>query len=284
MLEELLSQPEVEIRGVVTRQHSSINSDFADLSVVAAARDIPVLLACANNQDEIAAWIRSRGAEICFCFGWSYLLRPSVLCAAPRGVIGYHPTLLPRNRGRHPIIWSIALGLRITGSSFFLMDEGADSGPILSQASVPISPEDDSGTLYVKLISTARLQLIKIIKGLLDESLIGVAQDSVLATHWRKRSVYDGCIDWRMPAEGIHNLVRALAPPYLGAHVDFRGASIKVWKTRLGEGAAIDLEPGYVIARDGACIHVKCGTGSIVLVMHDFDFTKSVPLKQGDYL
>ena len=279
-----MTLPGVEICGVVTRQQSSINTDFADLSAMAIERDIPVLFACGNEQDDIAAWIRSRGADICFCLGWSYLLQSSVLSATPRGVVGYHPAMLPRNRGRHPIIWALALGLPATGSSFFLMDAGADSGPILSQERVPIEAEDDAGTLYAKLIVAARRQLGELVAGLRDGPLVGVPQDPLQATHWRKRSIADGRIDWRMPAEGVHNLVRALAPPYPGAHADFRGTPIKVWRTRLGEGAAGDLEPGYVIGRDGVGIHVKCGVGSIVLERHDFDYAPGAPLKQGDYL
>ena len=75
------------------------------------------------------------------------------------GLVGYHPALLPQNRGRHPIIWALALGLEETGSTFFFMDEGADTGDILSQRRVPITPEDDAGTLYDKLTTTALDQI-----------------------------------------------------------------------------------------------------------------------------
>ena len=284
LLETLLTIPDAEVCGVVTCQQSSINADFFDLTEIADKNGIPVFHVFSNGQDEIAAWIKELGVDICFCFGWSYLLKSPVLTAAPLGVVGYHPTLLPRNRGRHPIIWSLALGLRETGSTFFMMDAGADSGPILSQERVAINATDDAACLYAKLTRIASHQLDMLVAGLIDGSAVGMPQDPSQATFWRKRTMADGRIDWRMTAESIQNLVRALAFPYSGAHVDFRGTVVKVWKVRHGDLCPENLEPGYVIGRSGADIHVKCGTGSLVIERHDFDQALGAPLKQGDYL
>lgn len=284
MLEKLLTQPGIDICGVVTRQSSGINADFVDLSGMAANRGIPVIHATGNEQVEIASWIKAREADICFCLGWSYLLKQPILTAAPLGVVGYHPALLPRNRGRHPIIWALALGLRETGSTFFVMDAGADSGPILSQVHVAIGTDDDAGSLYGKLIGVARAQLRRLVADIQEGTLVGIPQDPACATYWRKRSVADGCIDWRMSAEGIHNLVRALSAPYPGAHANFRNAEVKVWKTRLATEGAEDVEPGYVIDRNGSDIHVQCGDGTIILERHDFDQVQGALLQRGDYL
>ncbi len=280
LLEELLAQPEIEIRGVVTRQSSAVNTDFADLSPLAQAHDIPVFHAEGSSQDAMAAWVRERAPDIGFCLGWSYLLSPAVLAAAPQGMVGYHPALLPRNRGRHPIIWALALGLKETGSTFFRMDEGADSGPILSQARIPIAADDDAGRLYDKLIATARTQLRQLVLDLSAGTAIAVPQEHSLATSWRKRGKADGQIDWRMPAAGIHNLVRALAPPYPGAHTLFCGTEVKIWKTRLGPVGPADVEPGYVLEVDGDEIRVQCGIGTLILERHDFE----PGLRPGGYL
>jgi methionyl-tRNA formyltransferase len=63
-----------------------------------------------------------------FCLGWSNLLKAEILKAAPLGVIGFHPAALPANRGRHPLIWALGLGLDETATTFFFMDKGADRG------------------------------------------------------------------------------------------------------------------------------------------------------------
>ena len=86
-----------------------------------------------------------------FCFGWSSLLKERVLNIPPMGVIGYHPAKLPENRGRHPLIWAIALGLENSASTFFFMDKGADSGDILSQVDFNISYQDDAQSVYQKV-------------------------------------------------------------------------------------------------------------------------------------
>jgi methionyl-tRNA formyltransferase len=280
LLEELLTVPGLEICGVVTRRASAVNADFADLSPLARAHGIPVFHAEGTGQDEMAAWIRECGADICFCLGWSYLLSPAVLAAAPQGVVGYHPALLPRNRGRHPLIWALALGLTETGSTFFRMDAGADSGPLLSQERIPIAADDDAGILYAKMIATARAQLRRLALGLCAGTAVAVPQDASRASSWRKRGKDDGRIDWRMPATGIHNLVRALAPPYPGAHALFRGAEVKVWKTRLGPAGLADVEPGCVLEVTGGDIRVQCGEGTLILERHEFE----PGLRPGDYL
>lgn len=281
MLEELLALESVEICGVVTKKRSDLNSDFVDLATCPGIEKIPVYHAEGNDQDALAAWLKASEADVFFCLGWSSLLKREVLSIPRHGIVGYHPALLPRNRGRHPIIWALALGLKETGSTFFLMDEGADSGPILSQSRVRILGQDDAAGLYAKLENVARQQIRLVVEGLRRGGLTPVPQDPAKASYWRKRTRSDGRIDWRMPAEGVHNLVRALSAPYPGAHVDFRGSDVKVWKTRIGNPGLVDVEPGFVLGVNATEIHVQCGMGTtVVLERHEFDQTMSA----GEYL
>jgi methionyl-tRNA formyltransferase len=270
LLEELHSINSVEICGIVTRNHSGFNSDFVDLGTVACAKNIPTNHLVNNDQDSLVLWLEKIKPDVIFCLGWPFLLRPDVLTIPKFGVIGYHPSLLPRNRGRHPIIWSLALGLKETGSSFFLMDEGADSGSILSQERIHILDEDNAETLYVKLETIACKQIHDVVEKLRLGTFKLIPQDNRLATYWRKRNKEDGRIDWRMSAEAVHNLVRALTMPYIGAHFDYQGDLIKVWKTRLGNSSLCDIEPGFILSVNANEIHVQCGMGtSIVLEKHD---------------
>jgi methionyl-tRNA formyltransferase len=75
------------------------------------------------------------------------------------GVVGFHPAALPENRGRHPLIWALVLGLEETASTFFFMDEGADSGDLLSQRRISIEPADDAGSLYARITEVAMCQI-----------------------------------------------------------------------------------------------------------------------------
>ena len=133
MLVSLLNYDAVNVVGIATRQASTINADFYSLAPVAESHGIPCFLAQGNDQNTMEKWIRKLSPDVIFCLGWSYLLNEAILEIPRLGVVGYHPAPLPRGRGRHPIIWSLALGLTKTASTFFIMDKGADSGDIIEQ-------------------------------------------------------------------------------------------------------------------------------------------------------
>lgn len=271
VLRHLLADGACAIAGVVTRRQSAFNADFRSLEGIAREAGLPCYLAEGNDQEEMAAWIADRAPDVLYCFGWSYLLRERILGIPRLGVVGYHPAALPRNRGRHPIIWALALGLRETASTFFFMDSGADSGDILDQEPVAIGEDEDAGALYGRLTATALRQVSRFTRRLADGTAEPRRQDHSLANTWRKRGRPDGQIDWRMPARGIHNLVRALARPYPGAHCLRDGAEVKVWRTRpLPSEGLENLEPGKVLRSAPSGIVVKCGEGAIELVEHGF--------------
>ena len=283
-LKHLLSfdNPDFEIVGVVTRESSPFNADFASLVPLSEKNNIPYFIAERNDQSEMLNWLKSLSPDVIYCFGWSYLLKEPVLRLPNLGVIGYHPAALPQNRGRHPIIWGLALGLPETASTFFFMDEGADSGDILSQQFLPILESDDAYTLYQKLTDTACRQIAEFTPQLITGNFKRRGQDHSKANYWRKRSKEDGKIDWRMSARSIYNLVRALTRPYVGAHFVCNGKEVKVWKTKLaGERTEYaNIEPGKILELEGQEITIKCGEGILRLIEHDCSF----PLKKGDYL
>lgn len=108
-----------EIVGVCTKKKSDFNSDFEDLTPLCKKADIPFKYVNDINSNENIDWIRSLSPDIIFCFGWSNLIKKDLLNLPKMGVVGYHPALLPKNRGRHPIIWALVLGLNDSGSTFF---------------------------------------------------------------------------------------------------------------------------------------------------------------------
>lgn len=282
-LETVASVDEAEIVGVATKKASDFHSDFKSLGPLARDVDVPCHLARDNDQEALEGWLRDCSPDVVYCFGWPYLLKRPVLEVAELGVVGYHPTELPENRGRHPIIWTLVLGLDRTASTFFFMDEGADSGDILSQEPVSVRPEDDARSLYDRLLETARTQIPAFTRQLASGNYTRRPQDDTRANYWRKRSSEDGEIDWRMSASSVHDLVRALARPYPGAHCVRDGQEIKIWKVepvREGPRIAENLEPGKILGVKGERLLVKCGEGAVRIVEHEFE---SLP-SEGDYL
>jgi len=278
-LRELIAM-QAEIVGVCTLKESAFNADHVDLTFIANDAGIPVLYAQNLDNPESLEWVRKRKPDVIFCFGWSRLIKAPLLGLPSMGVVGFHPAALPANRGRHPLIWALVLGLRETASTFFWMDEGADSGDLLSQAKVPIYESDDAANLYERVTEIALSQLREFVPRLAAGEIQRIPQDHQLANVWRKRNFQDGIIDWRMTAENIHNLVRGLAKPYVGAHFDYAGQQIKVWKTSFELDAPLNIEAGKVLAVNDDFISIKTGSGAVRLL----DYAPKIQLKPGDYL
>ncbi len=266
--------------GVVARRESAFNVDFADLGHVAEPHGLDLLYTDRVNDPETLAWVEERRPDVIFCFGWSALLGKELLDVPSLGVVGYHPAMLPANRGRHPLIWALALGLESTGSTFFFMDQWADSGDILSQRKMPIAYEDDAASLYERMCATAVEQICEFLPLLEQGTFRRVSQDHSQANWWRKRGRADGGIDFRMDSRSVYNLVRALTRPYVGAHIETPGGDVKVWKVRESEDAPANIEPGKVFWVEGGRVGVKCGKGAVELLEHGFE---DLP-KEGEYL
>ncbi|MGE5581372.1 MAG: methionyl-tRNA formyltransferase [Bacillota bacterium] len=270
------------ILAVITKAKSNFNADFANLTEVCRENHLEYRYADNINNNDMLTYIKDKQPDVIFCFGWSQLIKNDLLKIPKIGVIGFHPALLPQNRGRHPIIWALALGLTETGSTFFLMDEGADSGDIISQKKVMIDYSDDAGSLYKKISATALQQLEEFVPALKSNTLRASRQNSVLANYWRKRTEKDGEIDWRMSSSAIYNLVRALTKPYVGAHFIYKGNKFKVWQVAEEKvGLYNNLEPGKVIKvyQDNSFL-VKTGENCIRVLRHELNVT----IGEGEYL
>ena len=266
--------------GVYTLKETTFNSDFCDLTGIARVNKIPIFYGSDINSDESIRWIKELNPDVIFCFGWSRLLNNSVLSIAPLGVVGFHPAALPINRGRHPIIWALVLGLKVTASTFFFMDSKADSGDILSQVSIGIDEFDDARTLYNKVITAALNQIEDFLPKLENDTYTVIKQDNTQANTWRKRGKADGIIDWRMSARAILNLVRGLGKPYVGAAFLNRGNEYKVWRAEFIENNLNNIEPGKVIGLEKCCPIVRCGLDAIKLTEIEPGFYCNI----GDYL
>jgi len=277
---EKLMDIKSNVVGVCTKEASKFNSDFADLRPLCNSHSIPCKNVDDINSKETIEWISSLKPDIIFCFGWSSLIKKELLYLAPMGVIGYHPAKLPQNRGRHPLIWALVLGLKNSASTFFFMEEGADDGDILSQKDFDISYYDDANTLYQKIINVALLQIDDFIPKLENKTFTKIRQNHTQSNVWRKRGKADGKIDFRMSSEAIYNLVRALTKPYIGAHIEYKGQDINIWKVKVVKNMQINLESGKVLKIKDNSIVVKTYDGAIEILEHDF---KDLP-SEGEYL
>ena len=273
-LNVLLEIPEVEVCAVVTKAQSSINADFSDLSDICEIRSIPYHLESSEQRDFSRMFLEKFDLDLIYCFGWSYLLKEDILSLPKLCTVGFHPAKLPKNRGRHPLIWALALGLRETASTFFRMDEGADTGEIINQKDITIDLDDNAEDLYTKIINCGKNQIKEFTLQFFHDEINFVNQDHSQATSWRKRKREDGLIDWRMPAYSIYNLVRALSPPYPCAEFKISGKFIKVPRCSVKlDQYPLNIEPGYILERSPTSLLVKVsGEDAILLEDLEIDF------------
>lgn len=266
--------------GVCTKEKSEFNSDYENLRPLCEKNKIPYRYIDKDFLNDDCNWIKTFNPDIIFCFGWSSLLKNDILKLAPMGVLGYHPTKLPQNRGRHPLIWSLALGLKKSASTFFFMDNNADSGEILSQKNFDILNSDDAQTLYNKMANIAVSQIEEFLPKLQKKKYSTVKQNTQNSNVWRKRVKTDGQIDFRMTSEGIYNLVRALSKPYAGAHIKYNEEEVIIWNVEIIHNVQENLESGKVLDTNENKIIVKTYNGAVKIITHEF---KKLP-NVGEYL
>lgn len=281
MFLKVLINEGAEIVGVITKNKSVQNADFVDLASVAIDKKIPYQYVENINEEQSKDFIKRMKPDIGFCLGWSQLIKKEVLEMFPKGVIGFHPAKLPQNRGRHPLIWALVLGLEQTASTFFRMNEHVDAGDILSQEIVEIDYSDNARSLYDKVMLIACKQVVAVWKEQCNKNVSVIKIENALSNAWRKRNRNDGRIDWRMSSRGIYNLVRGLSKPYVGAHFEYGQAEYKVWKVRecLDKGYE-NMEPGKILwVKDNHTFAVKAGENIVEVV--DYDNFKPI---EGMYL
>lgn len=193
------------------------------------------------NDEDVAEVLRHYKIDWLFIIGWSQIASPELIQVPSKGIIGAHPTLLPTGRGRAAIPWAIIKGLDKTGVTFYKMDEGVDTGPILDQYEIPLSPQETATDLYAK-VNEAHVQLIKQIWPKLQaDAIVGQSQNESQASYWEGRTPLDGELNRQMKTEEVDRLVRATTHPYPGAFIMEGELKCIIWAGHKGTGSGLQL-------------------------------------------
>lgn len=282
LLNELLVNG-FNVVGVVTKKNSDFNSDFRDLLPICKIYNIDIHYTKTGNDKDTYRFIKDRDPDLIYCFGWSHILSKDILEIPNLASVGFHPAKLPMNKGRHPLIWALVLGLKSTASTFFIMEEIVDNGYIISQVEIDIKFEDDAQSLYDKVLSVAKKQVLDITDGFIKNNIKYLNTELIKDNVWRKRKKDDGKIDFRMSAESIYNLIRGLTKPYAGAHFEYNGKEYKVWKSNVIydlDKVYENIEPGKIIeVYSDTSFLVKTGENLIKIIESD-----EIILNEGEYI
>ena len=238
------------------------HSDFVDLGPLAAELGAPLARVEDVNAPEALAALRAAAPDLVLVVGWSRICGEEFREVARLGTLGYHPTMLPKMRGRAALAWTILLDLKRSGGTLFWMDEGVDSGPIAAQQSFDIPP----GAALPDLIELQKEALAAMIPPLLERLGRGVTpaepQDDSDATYLAVRRPADGEVDWTRPAEEIERLVRALTRPYPGAFSRLGERDVGIWRARVVDYPSWYASVGQVFTYEAGAPVVRCGAGT----------------------
>jgi methionyl-tRNA formyltransferase len=239
---------------------------FASVWDTATEYGLPVLKPADPNTTELARRIAELRPDFIFSFYFRSLLSAGLLQAASRGALNMHGSLLPKYRGRAPVNWAILNGEHETGATLHYMVERADAGAIVDQLAVPILRDDDAYEVFRKVTVAAETILARSLAGLIAGTAPSRPQGIEPGQYFGRRRPEDGRIDWSRPAQEIHNLVRAVAPPFPGAFTTVNGDRWWLHSTRLepvrGEPPpsprlVAEADRCYIVCRDGAVLHLR---------------------------
>lgn len=212
-------------------QYAQDVSGYRPIHKLAQQNHIPYKTFRKIEDSENVEIIRQLKADYIFVVGLSQLVKSDILSAASRGVIGFHPTPLPKFRGRAAMVWQVLLGVHESKCTMFLLDEGMDSGDILIQEPYIIEDIDYAEDIERKMCEAIGRMTEKLLPQLLEGSIQPVKQNEEEATYLLKRTPEDGRIDWKEPSEKIQRLIRAVSRPYPGAFSDYDGKhKVIFWK------------------------------------------------------
>ncbi len=232
---------------------------FGSVARLAQSRGIETLLS--EEMNRLRERIRVISPEFMFSFYYRRMLPPEVLALARNGAFNMHGSLLPKYRGRAPVNWAILKGESETGATLHEMVAKPDAGRIVDQERVPIGPDETAAEVFAKVSDAAETVLKRSLPHLLAGTASLKKQDLSKGSYFGARRPEDGRIDWSKSALEIHNLVRAVAPPYPGAFTD----KMKILRTALSaerrapagkRGPYREGDEWFAVCGDGKVLHL----------------------------
>jgi len=269
-----LLQHHIEIVAVITKpdrpQGRSGTPIATPVKVVAESQNppLPVYQPEIVSDLNFAPILESYQADLFVVVAYGEIIKQHLLDMPKKGCINLHASLLPLYRGAAPIQRSIINGEKETGITIMHMAKKMDAGDIIAMAKVPIGPDITAGELEEALCEQGSKLLLEAIFDFEKGTNRRTPQDHSLATLAPKIELEDCFIDWKQPAQSIHNLVRGANPEpgaWTWVYVKGQKKRLRIAKTKLEESSSQDL-PGKIRASDKNGLLISCGTGTVRLI------------------
>lgn len=260
----------VEVVQVIThRDNPDEKIWFDSVAELAERYGLPVITPDDPNDPALVATLAALRPDFLFSFYYRHMLKAPLLALPKQGAYNMHGSLLPKYRGRVPVNWAIIHGERETGATLHQMLEKPDAGAIVAQQAVPILPDDTAGEVFAKVTLAAELALDHVLPDLLVGRVMPQPQNLAAGSYFGGRCAEDGRIDWHQPAANVHNLIRAVAPPYPGAFFDTPQGRFRVLRSLYPQeqrGTRVAYGQPMLFS-SGSRLYAECGDGQVLCLL-----------------
>lgn len=263
---EALIELGVDVRLVVTHQDSESEFIWFDSVKEHAKRNgIRAITPDTPNTKTVIEQVEGCRPDFIFSFYYRQMLGQELLAIPSFGAFNVHGSLLPKYRGRVPVNWAIIHGEEECGVSLHKMVSKPDAGDLLAQRAVPILRNDTAFDVFQKLKCAAESMLLDVVPRMINGEVNGTAMDLDSGSYYGGRKPEDGRIDWDLPAKDIHNLVRAVAPPFPGAFFDTQGHRVAILSSYF-RGQSARFNETCIYFEDGN-FQADCADGQRIMIL-----------------
>ncbi len=224
----------IQVDLVVTHEDDpNENVWFGSVSKLCAEKHIPYVTPSAPELPSLIPQLQMLHPDYIFSFYYRNMIPAEILACAKIAALNMHGSLLPKYRGRAPVNWAILHGETKTGATLHVMEIKPDAGDIVGQAEVDIGPDETATEVFTKVSQAAVKVMNTVLPQLIQGNVPRKANPLSQGSYFGGRKPADGQIRWDQTAFEVHNLVRAVAPPYPGAFTDWQGQTMIVARSSL---------------------------------------------------
>ena len=224
----------IQVDLVITHQDDpNENVWFGSVAKLCTEKNIPYITPSANELVGFIPQLESLAPDYIFSFYYRHMIPEQILACAKIAALNMHGSLLPKYRGRAPVNWAILHGESETGATLHVMEAKPDAGDIVGQAAVSIDPDETATEVFGKVSKAAVEVMQQVLPSLIQGNVPRQPNELQKGSYFGGRKPADGQIHWDQTALQVHNLVRAVAPPYPGAFTDYQNQTMLVARTSL---------------------------------------------------
>ena len=266
----------IQVDLVVTHEDDpNENVWFASVAKLCTEKNIPYITPSASELNDLTPKLQALSPDYIFSFYYRHMIPAQILACAKIAALNMHGSLLPKYRGRAPVNWAILHGETETGATLHVMEVKPDAGDIVGQAKVSIGPDETATDVFGKVSEAAVAVINQVLPELLQGKVPRKPNELQKGSYFGGRKPADGQIHWNQSAQQVHNLVRAVAPPYPGSFTEHNGATMILARTSLKGPfpAKLDLRATGIQVVDNRVFGI-CGDHQAVEILEWFPASK----------